>query len=100
LSAISLDGLRFRGAILLPVTGMSGAPLTSALTADQAILWIGDELLAAAFAAAALLAHWRGAHYLLRMAARGLELLVAITAAPLNHPYRVKSSAALYRSQK
>jgi hypothetical protein len=101
LGAISLDGLGFGGAILLPVTGMIGAPLAGTVTADLAILWIGGELLAAALTAAALLAHSLRAHRLFRMAAGRLELLVAIRATPFAHPYRVKAAAApTYSSQK
>jgi len=79
---------------------MIGAPLARALAAHLAILGVGDEFLLAVVGAAALLADTLGARGLLRMASGGLELLVAITATPLTHPYRVKAFAALYGLQK
>jgi hypothetical protein len=56
LSPVPLEGLGIGGTILLPVAGVMGAPLPSAVAADLAILCIPDELLLAALAAAPLLA--------------------------------------------
>ena len=67
--AVLLDRLRMRRAVILPVAGMIGAPLSSTLAADLAILRIGRELLLTAVYATALLARLAGAHNLLGMTA-------------------------------
>ena len=92
--------LRMGGAVLLPIAGVIATPFTGTLAADLAVLGVRDQLLFAVVAATTLLASRLGAHRLLGMESGGLERLVAITAAPLNHPNRVKASAAPYGWEK
>ena len=75
---------------MLPVTGVIGAPLPSAVEADQAIFRIEGELLLAVLAAASLLAWLVRARRLLRVTSRGFELHLAETATPLVHLFRVR----------
>ena len=56
LGPVPLDGVGLGGAILLPVAGVIGAPLASAVAADWAILRIEGELLFAVLATALPLA--------------------------------------------
>src|SRR5215467_9202345 len=88
---VPLHRFRVRRPVLSPIVGVIVAPLAGAFAADLAILGIRNQFLFAAVGATALLASCLGAHGLLRMASRRLELLAAITAAPLNHPSRVKA---------
>ena len=62
------------------------------------LLWYGFVL--AVIGAATLLTGRLGTYHLLRVESGRLELLTAITAAPLNHPYRVKACAAPYSWEK
>jgi uncharacterized membrane protein YeaQ/YmgE (transglycosylase-associated protein family) len=98
--AVPFRRARMRGAVLPPIAGMIGAPLARALATHLLVLGVGNELLLAAIGAAALLAGGAGARGLLGMASGGFKLLVAITATPLTHPYRVKASARIYRCPK
>ena len=97
---VPFHGLRMSGAVLIPIAGVIATPFTGALPADLAVLGVRDQLPFAVVTAATLLAHKVGAHRLLRMESGGLELLVAITAAPVNHPNRVEASATSYSWEK
>jgi hypothetical protein len=97
---VALHCFRVRRPVLPPVAGVIAAPLAGAVATDLAILGIRNQFLSAAVGAATLLAGRLRAHRLVRMASRRLELQVAITAAPLNHPYRVKATQGGYSSEK
>jgi hypothetical protein len=93
LGPVPLDGLGLGGAILLPVAGVVGTPLSSAVAADFAILWIEGELLLTVLAAALLLTPFTRAYGLFRVKSGRFELPPAETAMPLIHPFRVTAPA-------
>jgi hypothetical protein len=86
---ILLDGFRVGSAILLPVVGMVGSPLTSAVATDLAILRIGNELLFPGLCATPLLTRFGRAHRLLTMKSGRSELPLAETALPLIHAFTI-----------
>jgi len=92
-SAVALYRSEMGGPILTPVIAVLPAPFARAIAAHLAVLRIGEQLLPAAGGTPALLARWLGTHRLLRMESGRLQLLIAITAAPLSHPYRVAAPA-------
>jgi hypothetical protein len=89
LSPIPLDGVVVGGAILLPVAGMVGAPLASAVAADLAILFIESQLLLTVLVTALPLTRFVRTGSLLQVKSGWFELPVAETATPLLHPFRV-----------
>ena len=91
-SAVALYRSEMGGPILTPVIAVLPAPFARAIAAHLAVLRIGHELLPAAGGAAVLLASWLETHRLLRVVSGWFELLTAVTAAPRNHPFRVKPS--------
>ena len=92
--------LRMGGAVLPPIACVVATPFMGTLATNLAVFGVRDQLLLAVVAATTLLAGRLGAHRLFRMESGELERLVAITAAPLNHPNRVKASAAPYSWEK
>ena len=92
LNAVAFRGGWMRGAILLPIARMIDAPFARTFAAHLAVLGVGKKLLFAVVGAAALLADRLGTGRLLRMAWGRLKLLIAITAPPFTHFYRVRAS--------
>ena len=80
---------------MLPVAGMVGAPLASAVAADLAILRIAGELLVAILATAMLLTCFGGTRSLLRVKTGRRKFFVAETATPLAHSFRVRVPAGV-----
>jgi hypothetical protein len=74
--AIALDRLRMCGTVLLPIGGMSVAPLAGAVPTDVAILGIGPQLVLSVLAATLLLAGTAGTNFLLWMRSGGHEKLM------------------------
>ena len=89
LDPVPRSGLGRRGAILLPVASVVGAPLPSAVAANFAIFRINSELFLATPATALLLARLVRTHGLLGMKSGSFELFLAETAAALIHPFKV-----------
>jgi len=89
LGAVTLDRLGLGSTILLPVAGMVGAPLASAVAADLAVLRIESKFLVAVLATALLLTCFARTRGLLRVKAGQCEFSVAETATPLAHSFRV-----------
>jgi hypothetical protein len=89
LDPVPLDRLRLGGAILLPVAGMVGAPLASAVAADLTILHIAGELLPAVLATTPLLTRLVRTDGLLQVKSGWFKLPLAETATSLFHPFRV-----------
>jgi hypothetical protein len=90
LRAVPFHGVGLGGAIPLPVAGVVGAPLASAVAADLAILRIEDELPFTVLATALPLAWFVRTGSLLRVKSGWFELPLAETATPLFHPFRVE----------
>jgi hypothetical protein len=95
LGSVPLNRVGLGGAIWLPVTGVVGAPLASAVAADLAILRIEGELVSAVLATALPLAWFVRTGRLLQVDSRWFERLVAETATPQIHPFRVRCSFSI-----
>ena len=80
--------------VLLPVTGMAGAPLLTAVPAHLAIFRIGGDLLPVVVGAALSLTLASTADGLAWLKLRWLENLLAIATAPFTHTGVVAQAAA------
>jgi hypothetical protein len=92
LPSVVLGGLRVIFAVLLPVAGMAGAPLSKTVPAHLAIFRIGGDLFPVVFGAALSLTLDPTADGLAWLELRWLEKLLAIATAPFTHKGVVASA--------
>ena len=85
-------------AVLLPVTGMAGAPLPRTVAAHLAIFRIGGDLLSVVVGAALSLTLGSAADCLAWLELRWLENLLAVATAPFTHTGVVASGYRRFRN--